>query len=234
MKATRPRRLCPTCGGQINRGRGCHTYCSETCRPICEHPTCDRPARGAGTVCDSHRVQLATHGELKPDRWAKDWVCVVCGKDVEKGSGRRKHCSNACVQLDSRHGGNRPRTAECCMCGRHFSLTRKRDGKRIQRADTKWCRDCRRSSPEAVRFHRYGVSPERYAAALLRGCEICQRRVDRLHVDHDHRCCPPKSVQYRTCGKCVRGFLCGTCNRAIGMLRDDPDTVRRAADYLAR
>ena len=225
---------CATCGKMIDLGPGRHIYCSESCRPICIHPTCDRPTRGAGEVCNSHRVQLATHGELKPDRWAKDWICVVCGKVVAQGSGRRKHCSARCAALDSRHDGNRPRTAECCMCGREFSLmTQKRGGGRIRRADTKWCRDCC-NSPDAMRLKRYGIRPERYAAALLRGCEICQRRVERLHVDHDHSCCPPKSARYRTCGKCVRGFLCGSCNRAIGLMQDDPDTIRRAANYLTR
>lgn len=223
---------CATCGKLIDLGPGRRIYCSESCRPACIHPTCDRPAKGAGTVCDSHRVQLAKHGELKPDRWAKDWVCVVCGKDVARGSGRRKHCSASCQQLDSRYEGSRPTAAECCMCGREFSLMRRRGGGRIQRADTRWCRDCARSSPEATRLHRYGVTPERYAAALLQGCDICRRRVDRLDVDHDHECCPAGT--YRTCGACVRGFLCNPCNRALGMLGDDRDSLRRAIDYLSR
>ncbi|SDT83753.1 hypothetical protein SAMN04488548_10215 [Gordonia westfalica] len=53
------------------------------------------PYAGMQTVCDSHRVQLDRHGELRPDTWSKEWVCVVCGAGVPKGSGRRKHCSRA-------------------------------------------------------------------------------------------------------------------------------------------
>jgi len=62
-------------------------------------------------------------------------------------------------------------------------------------------------------------------------CQICETPFDSLsaaHVDHDHSCCPgPES-----CGACVRGFLCGSCNRALGMFHDDVDVLRRAIWYL--
>ncbi|MFD3584443.1 endonuclease VII domain-containing protein [Streptomyces sp. NPDC058683] len=41
-----------------------------------------------------------------------------------------------------------------------------------------------------------------------------------VHVDHCHKT-----------GR-VRGVLCFNCNSAIGLLRDDPETINRAADYL--
>jgi len=51
-----------------------------------------------------------------------------------------------------------------------------------------------------------------------------------LVVDHDHNCCPEKS---RSCGKCVRGLLCQSCNSTLGRIKDNPDTLRRLADYLS-
>jgi hypothetical protein len=62
-------------------------------------------------------------------------------------------------------------------------------------------------------------------------CAICQRatgRTKHLSVDHDHACChrPP------TCGHCVRGLLCTTCNKLLGHLRDDPLAGVRIHDYL--
>ncbi|WP_434588155.1 endonuclease VII domain-containing protein [Streptomyces sp. A5-4] len=50
-------------------------------------------------------------------------------------------------------------------------------------------------------------------------CSICLS-APAVHVDHCH-----------TTGS-VQGVLCFNCNSAIGKLRDDPDTLRRAAAYL--
>jgi hypothetical protein len=41
-----------------------------------------------------------------------------------------------------------------------------------------------------------------------------------LNLDHDHES-----------GE-LRGWLCGPCNRALGLLRDDPKLLRRAAKYV--
>lgn len=68
-------------------------------------------------------------------------------------------------------------------------------------------------------------------------CNICTRtiliqspasRVDAVHIDHNHSCCPGS----QSCGRCVRGLLCGRCNSALGMLRDDANIADRAAIYL--
>ena len=156
------------------------------------------PTRGATDICSSHRQQLRTTGKLTPRRqWAKDWVCVVCGAEVDKGSGRRKHCSNNCQVLDSRWKGSRPDSLECQLCGQSFSMLAFSGTKR-QRSDTKWCQDCGRNSPAVKRFVIYGVT---------------------------------------TSGRKSRsphGFLCGSCNRALGLLRDDPGNFRRAIEYLDR
>jgi hypothetical protein len=49
-------------------------------------------------------------------------------------------------------------------------------------------------------------------------------------IDHDHACCPAQ----KSCGRCVRGLLCTTCNHGLGHFRDDPQLMRRAADYIER
>ena len=62
-------------------------------------------------------------------------------------------------------------------------------------------------------------------------CAICQRATGakrKLSVDHDHTCCKGKT----SCGGCVRGLLCTSCNKMLGHLRDDQDAVMRALHYL--
>jgi len=54
-------------------------------------------------------------------------------------------------------------------------------------------------------------------------CAICKDKPrDRLVVDHDHE------------SGAVRGLLCGRCNLALGLLRDDTTRIRAAATYLER
>lgn len=196
---------------------------------ICSVAECGQPSRKRGW-CASHYSQWYRTGEVRPFRYkwaAEGGDCVVCGDPVQ---GRRKHCSAACQAVDSRTRGKRPSEFTCRLCGKVVSFRARDANGRLVRTDAVWCRDCGRESPEAIRYKRYGITPERYAEALLQGCEICSDVVETLHVDHDHNCC--HSRKYRLCGQCTRGFLCGNCNRALGLMRDDPDRLRSAIAYL--
>lgn len=198
----------------------------------CGAEGCERPMRKAG-LCANHYQLKRYHGEVREPsyRWAlPGQPCVVCAEIVEPGQGRRRHCSDACQVADSRNRGDRPKSATCDYCGIDFPLDRARTG-RLQRTDTKWCPDCGRSSPDVTRFRRYGITKEWWARESARGCQICGTTDGTLHVDHDHKCCPG---QKRCCGECVRGLLCGPCNRGIGLLRDDYERVAKAAAYLAQ
>lgn len=56
-------------------------------------------------------------------------------------------------------------------------------------------------------------------------CQICSEvQLDpyKMHVDHCH-----------TTGA-IRGLICGKCNVGIGMFRDNPEYLIRAAEYLTR
>lgn len=71
----------------------------------------------------------------------------------------------------------------------------------------------------------HGITLDDYDAMLKtqhRRCAICRKKPDKrvLVVDHNH-----------STGE-VRGLLCNTCNRAIGLLKDDPDLLARAVKYL--
>lgn len=64
-------------------------------------------------------------------------------------------------------------------------------------------------------------------------CALCRRatgRTKRLAVDHDHTCCAGKE----SCGRCVRGLLCGPCNDVLAVARDSADYFLGAIAYLAQ
>ena len=76
------------------------------------------------------------------------------------------------------------------------------------------------------RLKSYGLTPVDYARLLRRQkgvCAICSRPSKiKLAVDHCHS------------SRRVRGLLCGSCNRGIGLLQDNPNILIMAAKYLFR
>lgn len=90
-----------------------------------------------------------------------------------------------------------------------------------------FCRDCCRVKALVC---KYGLTPESLNSLLEkqgRVCGMCSGHLNDWAVDHDHSCCPG----YRSCGKCVRGVLCGPCNRALGHFEKVRDS---ATEYLRR
>lgn len=78
---------------------------------------------------------------------------------------------------------------------------------------------------------RHGISLSSYLARHRRQqgrCAVCQTQGHRLEIDHDHSCC---DGQYG-CHRCVRGLLCGRCNRVLGSFKDDPGLLLGAHAYL--
>ncbi|AEO94441.1 HNH endonuclease [Mycobacterium phage Kahlid] len=65
-------------------------------------------------------------------------------------------------------------------------------------------------------------------------CPICGGDIGfetrALHVDHDHSCCSGN----KSCGRCLRGVICGHCNKGLGYFRDNPQALRAAIHYLER
>ena len=60
-------------------------------------------------------------------------------------------------------------------------------------------------------------------------CWICNERKNYyLHVDHDHSCC----AKEKSCGKCIRGLLCYSCNSLLGYAKDNKEILKSALKYL--
>jgi hypothetical protein len=79
-----------------------------------------------------------------------------------------------------------------------------------------------RLTVDSLHIRRFGLDPDtRQAIVDAQGgiCPICQRK-RKLVVDHKHGT------------NIVRGLICATCNRALGYLMDDYQTISRAAEYI--
>lgn len=117
----------------------------------------------------------------------------------------------------------------CSKCGdlKALSLFKKNAGKVGGRE--KQCAECQHTKRVAT---MYGISEDEYRLLVKiqdNRCAICGRtpeeaqdKAGRLAVDHCHKT-----------GK-VRGLLCGSCNRALGLFGDVTSRLYSAAAYLVR
>ena len=98
----------------------------------------------------------------------------------------------------------------------------------------------RNRKPQNNLSWRYKISIEEYQEMLQAQnwvCAICKQpertiirgKLISLAVDHDHSCCPNR----KSCGKCVRGILCKSCNLLIAQLENN-NLLRAINEYLSK
>lgn len=63
----------------------------------------------------------------------------------------------------------------------------------------------------------------------VKSCQGCGA-VARLTIDHDHSCCDRQG----SCGRCVRGMLCSSCNSTLGHAKDDIERLKGLIVYLTQ
>lgn len=170
--------------------------------PDC-HP--DRPhvARGLCASCyyRSRRPPRVPRREIE---------CLLCGRLFE-GNSRQRFCSRSCRTRDrNRRPGAREKAAAYL---RGYRATERG-----------------RTYVRRMNLHKFGITSEDYDALLERQGSVCaachmveigrnQFGPLRLAVDHDHKT------------GTIRGLLCMQCNRALGLLGDNPDRVESLAKY---
>jgi hypothetical protein len=169
-------------------------------------------------------------------------VCVTCGARAYKHTNGSfgKWCSPCRRIAEARE--------TCAKCGQD----------RGDSSHPGYCRICYRASAKSAREknlavyalkdrrqalkRKYGMTLadfDRILASQGGGCAVCNAASSAittgprgaktgLHVDHDHACCPGEY----TCGECIRGILCQSCNNVLGRVKDNPATLRALAAYL--
>lgn len=139
----------------------------------------------------------------------------------------RCEATKALDQFTIRKTGKRigQSVAHCKKCNAESIFSRRERDKTLYRR-VEW--------PSKLKRY-YGITVDDYYRMLDEqggACAICEAKTpgmrhfkkngkfEMFHVDHCH-----------STGK-VRGLLCSSCNRAIGLIRDDPEIARRLSLYL--
>jgi hypothetical protein len=183
-------------------------------RRTCTFEGCEK-FRSAFGLCASHSKQSRLGIELRPIREARP--------TAEEGYSWCSTCKQFRAVEDFVWDKTRDQPSRrCADC--HATAQRKynaRPGQRLARRASRLRSKCKIEPDDYER--RYGEQGGK--------CLICDTSIPYLltdiegenkdhAVDHDH-----------TTGD-VRGLLCSFCNRALGMMQDDPDRLEAAARYL--
>jgi hypothetical protein len=163
--------------------------------------------------------------------------CKLCGKiryfksisGYKRGKDKLcKSCSNSITLGGS--GFVRPVDGKR-LCGKckevlpEENFTLYKDGRRHA-----YCKPCKSEhfkhyQKTIGRFKRHGITKEIYEQmynAQSGKCYICGIGGVKLHIDHNH-----------TTGK-VRSLLCKECNMALGLLKENVDTLNNMIEYLEK
>lgn len=193
---------------------------------VCTMDGCDRPHKARG-YCQTHYMQfrrgITPVGPIKVRVRDKPPECAEAGcSEPVKAKGLCKTHYQRLLRHGHTRYRDRKKTAGPCAidaCDNH--------------AYAKGL--CHAHYLKQRRWQSFGVDAARYQEMLReqRGlCSICAQpekspdkasgKIRDLAIDHDH----DTGV--------VRGLLCSNCNRALGLLGDDPALLDAAKAYLAK
>lgn len=187
------------------------------------------------------RVQYNTDGEK---------LCTKCReyKDVSnfhkwsKGQdGLKLNCKSCVREYDLKEDDPKRKFARkyveskinCRECGEYFE----QEKFTLRKNNITRCNNCTIIHQHKKTVKRHGITYERYLEMYNEQngkCKICngteKSYKSRLCIDHDHSCCPG----YNSCGKCIRGLLCSSCNMILGNAKDSMEILQAAIIYLQK
>ena len=174
---------------------------------------------------------------IQPDSPRRHHDCKDCGATIENRATRCRQCYRS-------REASTPMEKRCPTCGltkvrEHFGL--RSNGVNLRSL----CKGCANDksrrwynanpSKAAESFRRwklrsaYGLTQDDYMNMLSNqegGCALCSTtdpgKKKHFYVDHCHKT------------GIVRGLLCNDCNIALGLFRDQPEVMRKAASYIER
>lgn len=157
-------------------------------------------------------ANLGPHGEILRAR--RSQPCPICETAFRPANKAQKTCSFTCASV--RRAAEKVAQPKVCRdCGGTLGdLTRLR------------CTPCLKwVGRRRMLAKNYGLTPDAFQALIDRQngvCAICGEAPDAGPVvDHDHQT------------GAIRGILCGSCNKGLGMFGDSTQRLRAAITYLA-
>lgn len=168
--------------------------------------------------------------------------CVTCGVETVPASGSQVRCADCAESVNKEHKrryalDEENRAAKNAQSREVYAsspdvFAERRRRYWAERGDEmrEYHRQWRNANIEKLKWQRrereYGLTQEQAEALVTAqggGCGVCREPLSDLlaaHVDHCHET-----------GR-VRGILCPPCNKGLGHFGDDPERLRRAADYI--
>ena len=120
---------------------------------------------------------------------------------------------------------------KCTRCKETKALSMFQHGRGYVDGYYKHCRACHYDVYVRNNHYKtaYGISQDEYIQMVVKvgnKCPICgshhnpSKKQGRLCIDHCHK------------DGGIRGVICNDCNRALGSTKDNPEILRRLAEYI--
>lgn len=146
--------------------------------------------------------------------------------DKNKTRGITSSCKKCSRKYNKENHASREKTREYYYSGNRYKEVQKRK-KELQELKDRFLEYGVRWKTLSYFKQTYNITIEEYLQLIIdcdNKCIVCNTsfkdNTKNRHVDHDH-----------ATGK-VRGILCGNCNIALGLLKDNPNTISNLLDYI--
>jgi hypothetical protein len=177
------------------------------------------------TKCGIYKEITHFHKYSKAQDQLKPW-CKPCVKEYDLSEDDPKRVMPRKIQGELIH---------CRKCEQYLDISKfpklRKNGKYTTYT---YCLECDNLIGHLGNLKKYKLTRDDYVnleKSQNGVCKICgetEKYRKRLSVDHDHSCCPGEG----SCGNCIRGLLCSTCNMVLDQIKDDKVLLQKMIDYL--
>jgi hypothetical protein len=176
--------------------------------------------RRALCVCSCGKEKIAYFNNLRAGR------ATSCGCTYHKGAAARQEI----LRVRRLRSQESDEGRICLTCNEWKPWSQFGPNPKRTRGKESNCLDCGRWNNIK---RTYGISKAQWEGLFQSQngcCALCDtpQNGKNLAVDHDHSCCGGK----KGCALCIRGLLCDTCNRMLGLVEQNPRLRELFSFYL--